>query len=333
LGSAAPDDSFVACHCLPPLRRSRLFVAAQLVFIAAVLWFAFVQLARQWDAVRASAGAVHPEWWRVAASAVLVLASYALLVETWRSTLRAWSSSLSFFEAARISVISNLGKYLPGKVWQIAAMGVMAKERGVSPVAATSSSLLVNAASILSGFTIVLLTGARVLDLSGAPGRAIAIGLVVLAGVGLASLPLLVPRLAALASRVTGRTLAVPTVPMRAVVVATVGTAVAWVLYGIAFRWFARGVLGDVGGGLAPWIAVYAVSYLVGYLAVFAPGGIVVREAMLVASLGALGLVATADAVVLAVASRLWLTVLEVLPGLLFLARDALRRRTRNTFA
>jgi hypothetical protein len=298
-----------------------------------VLVLAGRALAHQWGAVRASAAAVRPGWLLVGASALPVLAAYAILVETWRSTLRAWSSGLSFLQAARITFVSNLGKYLPGKVWQIAAMGVMAKQQGVSPVAATSSSLLVNAANVLSGFALVLVTGARVLDLSARSGRAIAVGLVAAAALGLAALPLVVPRLAALAARATGRSFGVPTVPPRAIAVATAGTAAAWVLYGVGFRWFALAMLGAAPGSAAAWIAAYTVSYLVGYLAVFAPGGIGVRETMLVASLAGLGLTTQAEAWVVAVASRLWLTVLEVTPGVLFLTRDALSRRPRDTFA
>jgi hypothetical protein len=43
-------------------------------------------------------------------------------------------------------------------------------------------------------------------------------------------------------------------------------------------------------------------------------------------SLRALGLAGPGEAWLLAITSRLWLTVLELVPGLLFLARDAARR-------
>ena len=47
-----------------------------------------------------------------------------------------WSAA----SAARIWTVSNLGKYLPGKVWAIAGMALMARQAGVSPAAATGSA-------------------------------------------------------------------------------------------------------------------------------------------------------------------------------------------------
>ena len=75
-------------------------------------------------------------------------------------------------------------------------------------------------------------------------------------------------------------------------------------------------------------LAVYTASYLIGFLAIFAPGGIGVREAALAGLLISLRLATPADAALLAAASRIWLTVVEILPGLAFLPGTSLRRRT-----
>jgi len=78
-------------------------------------------------------------------------------------------------------------------------------------------------------------------------------------------------------------------------------------------------------GATRGYIAVYTSSYLVGYLTLIAPGGIGVRETMLVAGLSTLGLASEPNAWVLAVVSRLWLTILEIVPGVLFLSRKTIR--------
>ena len=142
----------------------------------------------------------------------------------------------------------------------------------------------------------------------------------------LAVAPFLVPRFAAIASRVTGRPLAVPDVRPRAIWVATAATTTSWVLYGIAFALFAHGVSPAATGNASSYIAVYTGSYLAGYLALFAPGGIGVREAVLVLAMPRFQLASAADAAVIAVASRLWLTALEVVPGLLMLRRSGAER-------
>ena len=89
----------------------------------------------------------------------------------------------------------------------------------------------------------------------------------------------------------------------------------------VAFAWFARGVAPRATGNAWSYIAVYTGSYLAGYLALFAPGGVGVREAALVLAMPRFQLASATDAAVIAITSRLWLTVLEILPGLLLLRR------------
>ena len=310
----------------------RLFLLLQLVFVAAVLVYAARALGTQWDELRRVGGELRPDWALVAASSAVVLLAYALLIVTWRSMLGAWGAALPFGTAARIWFVSNLGKYIPGKVWQIAAMGAMAQRSGVSPVAAAGSALLVNLANIASGFAIVLLTGARVLAVSRAEGPAIAAAAVVLVLAALLALPVLLPWLARIVSRLTGRAVEPPRVPARAVWTATLGTAAAWVLYGLAFALLARALgippVPGATGATSGYVAVYTSSYLVGYLALVVPGGLVVREAAMVEGLTALGLATPAGAWLLALASRLWLTVLEVVPGVLYLLPAGRRSRS-----
>lgn len=241
--------------------------------------------------------------------------------------LRGWRAELPFLEATRIWFISNLGRYLPGKVWQIAALAVMARERGVSPVAATGASLLVNLTNVLSGFVVVLLAGAPLIALSSTHGVAYAVIITMVLTAGLLLLPVGLPLLARLAGRLTNRVIDLPAIPARNIWVAASGTAVAWVLYGLAFQLLVMGTLSNAAGNSTAYIAVFTSSYLVGYLALIAPGGIGVRETMLVAGMSALGLATEPQAWLVALVSRLWLTVLEVLPGVLFIARDGIRRR------
>ena len=141
----------------------------------------------------------------------------------------------------------------------------------------------------------------------------------ILAGAGLLALPLGFRLAAPLVARATRERIRLPAVPAQAIWLAALGTAGAWVVYGIAFQWFSSALVHPVAGGTALYVAAFTGSYLVGYLAVFAPGGIVVRELMLATSLTTLGLMNSAEATLVAIASRLWLTAVEVTPGLLFL--------------
>jgi len=101
---------------------------------------------------------------------------------------------------------------------------------------------------------------------------------------------------------------------------------VAWLMYGAGFELFVRGVIGAAPGTFADYVTAYAWPYILGYLAILVPGGIGVRDSALAVALGALKLATPPQAVVVTVTSRLWLTVLELVPGFIYLARGARRR-------
>jgi uncharacterized membrane protein YbhN (UPF0104 family) len=304
--------------------------AAQIAVALTVLTFAFRTLRAQWKGSSVQLEQVHPEWAWVVTSGLLFLATYAVLIETWREVLRAWGSRLDFIQAARIWCVSNLGRYVPGKLWQIGAMGVMAQRARVSPLAATGSAILNVLINLVAGFVIVAALGWPLLGVAGLGGMGLGIAVLVLSVLGLALLPLGLPWLLRALSRVIGRDLAVGPLPPAAILLSLVGNVLAWLLYGSAFAVFAQGMLGSSQGPLTAYIAVYALSYLVGYLVLFVPAGVGVREAAMVALLPAAQLANPTQAAILAVTSRLWLTALEIAPGALFLGFDSLRRRPRE---
>ena len=318
--------------------NGRPAVIAQWLLAAVVIGFAGRELARQWRDLGPALARLDPSWGLVIVSGVIVIATYLILIEAWRATLRAWSEPLAFGTAARIWFVSNLGKYVPGKVWQIAAMGTMAHRERVSPTTAVASSLLVNLVNIVTGFAVIAATSAgRVAAAVGtADGRGTATELMVVViavagGAALVLAPLAVPRLAALAGRVSGRSIAIPSVPYRAVWTVAATTTAAWLLYGAAFAVFAYAMTPRATGTVVPYIAVYTGSYLAGYLALFAPGGVGVREAVLVLAMPRFGLMPAPDAAIVAIASRLWLTVLEIAPGLLLWKRPSRSEPDRPT--
>ncbi len=295
--------------------RSRWWRVAQVAFLAAVVWFAARYFARDWAQVRDLRAMLAPNWWFVAGSGALVLLSYAVLVLTWQRTVRSWGSAIALRDAARIWFVSNLGRYIPGKVWQIGAMGMLAQRAGVSLAAAVGSSLVIALVNIVAGFVVVAATGARLVHIPGA--SAILIGGVVVAT---AVTPAMLPRLVALASRVTGRSFDVPRLSLPALWNAMLGCVFAWLFYGVGFWLLAFGIMGHAAGNGMGYIAVFTLSYLIGFLTLFSPGGLGTREVAMAVLLERAGLAAGAEAMVLVVASRVWLTVLEIVPGLLYLA-------------
>jgi hypothetical protein len=308
----------------------RLLFWAQGALAVAVVYFAWRTLATQWAAAREAGLSWHLVWGWVALSGGLVLLAYGLLIEAWRVVVTQWQGReqelLSFGTAARIWFISNLGRYVPGKVWQIASMGLLAQRAGISPLIATGSSILVNLVALTAGAGVVALTGSSLL--AGAP---LAWAAIVVAGVVILLAPRLTKLLARLASAMLNRQVSAPGIPERGTWLAALACAAAWILYGTAFWALARGVAIEAEGGVPLYIAAFTASYLLGYVTVIAPGGIVVREAALVALAAKFQLMSGGEALLLAVASRLWLTILELLPGAILLAMSAITAKNQRT--
>lgn len=290
-----------------------------------MLYFIGRTLVAQWNDFRATPLVSHPRWSDIVGSSALVLITYAVLVQTWRFMLGAYAQRLTFWSAARIWSVANLGRYVPGKIWQITAMGMMAQRAGVSAVASTGSAILSTIINIACGIAIALGLAWRWLGDIREGARSIGVLLLVFAVLGIAALPWMLPRASMLAARASGRQVDIATPPGKSIVAAVLGNVLAWIVYGVAFMWLVRGVLGSAAGATWQYLAVYTASYVVGYLFLFLPGGIGPREGVMVALLTSLQLATPKQAWLVAGASRVWLTVLEIVPGLLFLAMHRAR--------
>jgi uncharacterized membrane protein YbhN (UPF0104 family) len=305
-------------------RRGKLIVAAQVVLAIVVVWVVADRLGGQWAAVENRIAGLQPRWGAIGAACALVLLTYGLLVETWRAVVGGWGAHLRYWDAAAIWSISNLGRYVPGKVWQLGTMAVMAQQHGVSGVVAAGSALVVTVVNLVAGFVVAAATGANVLGVS-----RLGVATIAIATAGVFFAPWVLPSLARVAARVTGRDVTLPPLRRGPIWLAAVASCVAWVLYGLAFRLLAVGVLGTAPGAPSLYIAVFTGSYLIGFLTLFSPGGLGTRELAMAAALAKAGL-DVGSATILVVTSRLWLTVLEITPAVLFLAYRAVRPNRRD---
>jgi len=283
-----------------------------------IVGLALRSLVRNWDQLRAQPldWSIEPGW--LILSAMVVWLMYGLLIAAWRITLTGWGRGLDFWSAARIWTVSSLGKYLPGKVWAVAGMAVMAQRAGVGAGPATASAIILQVLAIGTGAAVAALTGWSSLRSAypGAEGGLPALLLLSLLAVVVLLRPDWVRRLVRIAAPDVSVSL---TPPPGAVAFGVLANTMAWIGYGGALWLLARGLLPEAGLGLMPAIAVFTTSYLAGFLALFAPGGIGVREGVFILMLqGSIGIGA---ATALAVASRLLLTVTELgaaVPFLLF---------------
>ena len=166
--------------------------AAQLLLTAVVTWAIVRQVGLGLDDIRG----LDPSWWRpniglaAAASLVLVL-GYFMSAGLWGLMVRELGgTAIPPWRGVRIFMTANLARYVPGKVWQIAGLALLARREGVSPVVATGSAVLGQAVALM-GATLV---GAGALLSAGGAVRQW--GWVALVGLGAVTLVASVPGVA-----------------------------------------------------------------------------------------------------------------------------------------
>lgn len=290
----------------PSPKSARLRTIAKWAWVAVVVSVAVVVLAQRWDEVSDAARELSV-FWVVTGLGMTMLAKLGLAENARLAAVRS-GLPMGFETAARLYNISQLGKYLPGGIWHF--VGRAAAYRGMGAAyGRIRDALLTESLWIVGG---AMVTGAM------AAGVAVAVGqeaVPVLAAVDTVTRWWLAGGLAlAVALTIAGlvwrrravvryaRT-ALPTPRAVAVQVAV------WLVLGGAFWAFARA--GAIDLPPAPAVAMFAFAFAIGFLVVFAPAGLGVRDGILV-----LGLVTYADeaqALVVVLVARAAYVVAELL--------------------
>jgi glycosyltransferase 2 family protein len=276
-----------------------------------------LRLAHLWDE--------HPvpladsSWGLLAVALVLSALAMTAYGAVWGTTIRATGVEAppGLLEAF---FAGQLGKYVPGSAWQYVGRAGLATRLGV-PVRCAAVSLGLEAVCSLTAAALF-----APFVLAESAGRAAAIALAV-AAAGAAAVLLAHSSRGSRMVRgalewVAGRT----TVSLRALEAATPRYFAVWLVFGGAFWLTARGLFDVPASDFLVYTGAYAAAWAVGFLVVVAPGGLGVREAVIVALLrGRLG---ESEAIVLASASRIAFTLVDLIGGaaafaLLSTKRDA----------
>jgi glycosyltransferase 2 family protein len=291
---------------MPANLSKRWRVALQVIVAVVVLVLVARTVADNWRSYRSLTFALdlQPGWLLLSLASLAVVA--ALQIESWRRILAGWAQSLRFLAGARIWFLANLGRYVPGKVWSVAGMVVLAEQEGVQRWAAAASAVAVQAVGIGTAAMVV----AAATPHAYSPLRVAGAALVGLGTIGLLAWKGALARL----GRMVGAAGEWRALPVGAVLAGSGLTLLSWCVYGFAFWSLGRGLGLPPSLPLADAAGVFALGYILGLLALFAPGGIGVREGVFVVLLTPY--LGAGGALALSVASRLELTVTEAVAGL-----------------
>jgi glycosyltransferase 2 family protein len=307
----------------------------QVVLVAAILWGIYRVLAP--DLAQLTRDDITR--WRPDPALLALSLALAVLVNLMHAML--WRQILIDLGIARPTVgatlrvyfLASLGRYLPGKVWQLAGLAVLAGREGMPPGRATAAAVLGQFGFLTTGLLFLGITLPEwPAAIGAADNGAVPVGLPLAVGAALliaggAMIWLLVATPlghgfrervgAALGDRAGDRlrvafSLADGVRPRDAATWAG-GYALSWLLLGTAFVLFVAAFSPEAAASPRYLAGTVAAAYLVGYLFVLVPAGIGVREGAMLLLLQQV-MPQPGAALVVSVLSRVWFTAAELLP-------------------
>ncbi|TKJ40208.1 hypothetical protein CEE36_09745 [candidate division TA06 bacterium B3_TA06] len=300
----------------------------QILAIGAIGFFLVRTVVRNWHEVADFPWHFNP--WLLIASFALLAGTLLFMIVLWRWLLIRLGARISLGSAFRIFSLSSLGRYLPGKVWQVAGMVYLGRKEGVRAEAGVWAAVLAQILAVLSGilltFAALFVEQERMLAplLARLGIRSISLWWLLLPIAVI--LGLLHPRIIERITNWILRLLKREPIRFELSYPGLLGFfllyLVSWLLYGTAFYLFLASVNPLP---LSDWVVVtggFAAAYIVGLLAIFVPGGLGVREGLLALFLSSL--VGSGVAVALSFGQRLWFTAAEltfVLISVIFVRR------------
>lgn len=287
--------------------RSRAVRAA---FVVLALGAAVWAVASRWEEVKDALTSIPAGTLAVAVAASLAYVCVTML--SWRAILRDLGSRLPLGPAASVFFVSQVGKYLPGGVWNILAAAEMGADHEIPRRRSVSVMVVSILVSIVTGLALavaaVAVAPAGVATSYGWVAWALPLFLVAL-------FPPVLNRLLALALRITRRPALEHPLTVRGIGAAGLWALLGWLLAGAQVWLLATAVGMDATGPtFALAVGGYALAWTVGFLVIVVPAGVGAREAVLAAVLA--GLLDAGGVVVVVLLSRVLLTLADLLLGL-----------------
>jgi len=268
---------------------------------------------------------------RLLGLAAIAQAAYFLAtIVTWQKALLYSSGkTVALRESLSQILMVNFGKYIPGKVWGMAARGKRLAEAGYKLEEITRASYLEQVLLLLTGFALGFLAAALVFA---NPlywfGFAVAVAGIVLFRYDdriIGKIAQVIPPVSRLLPYFEARIGGVEVLKL------TVGYLLVWLFLSCAFMFVCRSVISvelTFTTGLVFLLSLTA-GFLAGFLALFAPGGAGVREGVGAAFLTAI--VSPEEAVLLMLLFRVWVVAAELLAGAVVLVLPGSRKVSGGT--
>ena len=257
-----------------------------LVFVLGGLGYFGRELVTHLDRIPPLEGGIGT-WLAVGISLLGVVLTILIIGLFWRALLADQGVPVRRYTAIRIVAVSQIGKYLPGNLGHYVGRAGMARANGIPLGVATSTTLLeiLWTAALGAGLTAMAIgllsagSGSALASLVG-PWQLL-LGCLVLVIAPWPAILILNRVLPGLSQRLNnGKLMTVPS--FRVAMQVGIGLLLCFVMLGVSVTAQVRGLFGVDEGHVGMFVLLFAAAWTAGYLVPGAPGGVGVREGLIV---------------------------------------------------
>jgi glycosyltransferase 2 family protein len=302
----------------PPQPKSRfnLKSLSKTILGAAAIIFMFYYLSQNWNQLQNYHW--HFNFWLLLLSMVLLwiaLLSTVFIYQLIFSELA--GAHLNFLQTFRIINITNIGRYLPGKLWSVVGLIFYTSEYGISKKQTTLAVITNEVAGKASG----LILGICYFFFSDSLKGYLPAMIILLAGCMVVIHPWVLDKIINTGLRILKKETIEIEFGYWSILKFVLIFIISWLLHSLAFYVLVNSMAPIGSVSLFKFATILPLCWVIGYIILLAPGGLGVREAMLVVMLGEF--LPKEVALAIALIQRVWFTVVEGINVLMALAVPA----------
>jgi len=284
--------------------RNILRIIVSAAAITVIFYFLIKHLIVNWSQIPFAA--LHIEYLLLGVSIVPLVVNFLLYALSWRYVVEVLDGKIGFRQAFWILSSSQLAKYIPGGIWYTLGRAYLAKAEGYNEGIITVTVIIESIILLIIGFALVLVSimfGGQVVKMQ----LKFFMPLLVI-------LPFLYTPFLRYLVNLGLRLLKKRPLEFRfgvsSMVIYSLFFILLWLAQSTGFCLFVNSIHPLGWPTSLKLVTVYILSWIVGYIAPFAPGGLGVREGVM--ALGLSSLMPSSLAVGVSFLARIWITVFEL---------------------
>lgn len=254
-------------------------------------------------------------------SALFLLIAYLTASQAWRTIIKGFGYNIKFHESFRVVYLANLGRYIPGKIWQVFGMVALAKEVGTPARISLASFALAQAYSLPASFVLIPIFLGRLDSVD---------SLAAYRDIFYAVFTIVILVFLVLFFKPNGLNWALnkvlkllkrepvdykPDIGNRISIF--IWYLITWLLFGLAFHYFLSAIMSYSILPIGYAMGTYIAAYVIGYISFLSPGGLGFREGVITALLSPY--FGAPIAASISLFHRIWITAAEAIISLLAL--------------